>query len=92
MEHPLPESDGAVHITCEGALDRLEISIDAPAQENLNLEASFEAIHIEPDRLNVEKTLGMPLIEGLVDDVAIERSGNSAVLKMTLNCELAEAL
>ncbi len=78
------DDDYLLHIGCEGANDRLEVVIDTPE--------SPSSQELNQDLAHVEQAYGLPIIGSLVDNVAMESSGEQSKLRMTLLCGLAEAL
>ncbi len=77
-------SDHPVRIACYEAPERLEIRIsDSGKGFDPNLLPEHPPV-TDPDRLNFERGLGIPLIHSLVDDVRFESDGDGTSVWLTL--------
>lgn len=76
--------DAGVHVEIWESPDRLEVSIEdsGPGFDPDKLE--FPPPFTDPERLNFERGLGVPLIRTLVDDAAFVRKSTGTVVKMTV--------
>jgi serine/threonine-protein kinase RsbW len=79
-----PDSPAPVHIEIWEAPDRLEVSIEdsGPGFDPDKLE--FPPPITDPERLNFERGLGIPLIRTLVDNAAFVRKENGTSVRMTV--------
>jgi serine/threonine-protein kinase RsbW len=76
--------DAAVHVEIWEATDRLEVTIEdsGPGFDPDKLE--FPPPITDPERLNFERGLGIPLIRALVDDAAFIRTETGTEVRMTV--------
>jgi serine/threonine-protein kinase RsbW len=90
--HRSAKSDDNVVVRCAEFDDRLEISIEDRGH-GFDPESLPEHPPVtDPDRLNFERGLGIPLIRTLVDDVVIHSSGNGTSVRMTMQCAAVDPL
>ena len=83
--HSAPTDDGVI-VRCIEHEDRLEIRIDDRGR-GFDPEALPEHPPVtDPDRLNFERGLGIPLIRTLVDEVTIDSSGNGTSVQLIMRC------
>ena len=79
-----------VLVRCSEADDRLEVSIQDRGK-GFDPEALPEHPPVtDPERLNFERGLGIPLIRTLVDDVIFEPSPEGTAVRMVMYCEPAD--
>lgn len=84
--HHSADSDDSVVIRCAELDDRLEIEIEDRGS-GFDPESLPEHPPVtDPDRLNFERGLGIPLIRTLVDDVSISSSGEGTKVTMSMTC------
>lgn len=77
-------SDAPVVVSCWEAPERFEVCV-ADAGKGFNPDELPEHPPVtDPDRLNFERGLGIPLIRSLVDDVRFESDGGGTSVWMTL--------
>lgn len=78
-----------VLVRCAEADDRLEVSIRdrGPGFDPETLPEHPPVT--DPERLNFERGLGIPLIRTLVDDVAFEPSDEGTAVRLTMFCDPA---
>jgi serine/threonine-protein kinase RsbW len=90
--HHSAESDDSVIVRCVEHDDRLDIEIEDRGS-GFDPEALPEHPPVtDPERLNFERGLGIPLIRTLVDDVLISSSGEGTKVTMSINCGPADPL
>lgn len=83
------EVDERVLVRCSEAEDRLEVSIQDRGQ-GFDPESLPEHPPVtDPERLNFERGLGIPLIRTLVDEVAFESSSQGTAVRMVMYCDPA---
>jgi serine/threonine-protein kinase RsbW len=76
-----------VLVRCSEAEDRLEVSIQDRGQ-GFDPESLPEHPPVtDPERLNFERGLGIPLIRTLVDEVAFESSSAGTAVRMVMYCD-----
>jgi serine/threonine-protein kinase RsbW len=76
-----------VLVRCAEADDRLEVSIQDRGK-GFDPEALPEHPPVtDPERLNFERGLGIPLIRTLVDDVAFEPSTDGTAVRLVMYCD-----
>jgi serine/threonine-protein kinase RsbW len=81
-----------VLVRCSEAEDRLEVSIQDRGQ-GFDPESLPEHPPVtDPERLNFERGLGIPLIRTLVDDVSFEPSSNGTAVRIVMYCDPAAEL
>jgi serine/threonine-protein kinase RsbW len=79
-----------VTVRCEESDDRLEVLVE---DRGAGFDPSTLPEHppvTDPDRLNFERGLGIPLIRSLVDEVKFETSEAGTAVRLTLYCGPAE--
>jgi len=87
--HSVPV-DEHVLVRCSEAEDRLEVSIHDRGT-GFDPEALPEHPPVtDPERLNFERGLGIPLIRTLVDEVAFESSSEGTAVRMVMYCDAAD--
>jgi serine/threonine-protein kinase RsbW len=90
--HHSAESDDSVIVRCVEHDDRLDVEIEDRGS-GFDPEALPEHPPVtDPERLNFERGLGIPLIRTLVDDVLISSSGEGTKVTMSINCGPADPL
>jgi len=78
-----------VLVRCSEAEDRLEVSIQDRGH-GFDPETLPEHPPVtDPERLNFERGLGIPLIRTLVDEVAFEPSSAGTAVRMVMYCDVA---
>jgi serine/threonine-protein kinase RsbW len=76
--------DHPVIVRCLEATERLEICIsDSGGGFNPDVLPEHPPV-TDPDRLNFERGLGIPLIRSLVDDVEFDSSGDGTTVRLTM--------
>ena len=81
--------DERVLVRCAEAEDRLEVSIQDRGQ-GFDPETLPEHPPVtDPERLNFERGLGIPLIRTLVDEVAFEPTSTGTAVRMVMYCDAA---
>jgi serine/threonine-protein kinase RsbW len=86
--HSAPTEDSVV-VRCIEHDDRLEIRIDDRGK-GFDPHALPEHPPVtDPDRLNFERGLGIPLIRTLVDEVNIDSSGTGTSVQLVMRCNPA---
>jgi serine/threonine-protein kinase RsbW len=84
--HGAADTDDSVLIRCAEFEDRLEILIE-DSGEGFDPETLPEHPPVtDPDRLNFERGLGIPLIRTLVDEVDISSSGDGTSVRLVMRC------
>lgn len=84
--HGMTETDDRVVLRCSEREDRLEIQIE---DRGPGFDPSALPEHppvTDPDRLNFERGLGVPLIRTLVDEVEFESSSEGTSVRMVMFC------
>jgi serine/threonine-protein kinase RsbW len=81
--------DERVLVRCSEAEDRLEVNIQdrGPGFDPETLPEHPPVT--DPERLNFERGLGIPLIRTLVDDVTFESSSRGTAVRLVMYCEPA---
>lgn len=90
--HHSAASDDSVVVRCTEHEDRLEVEI---ADRGRGFDPESLPSHppvTDPDRLNFERGLGIPLIKTLVDDVVIDSSGEGTVVRMAMKCRAVDPM
>ena len=88
--HHSADSDDSVVIRCVELDDRLEIEIEDRGS-GFDPESLPEHPPVtDPERLNFERGLGIPLIKTLVDDVRISSSGEGTKVTMSMTCGVVD--
>lgn len=82
------EHDAEIAIACSSSTTGFDIFVDAEGNEFAKTKLALESLEIGGKTLDGE--LGLPFIESLVDDMALETVGDASVLRLSLHCELAE--
>ena len=84
--HHSAETHDSVVIRCTELEDRIEIEIEDRGS-GFDPESLPEHPPVtDPERLNFERGLGIPLIKTLVDDVTISSSGDGTRVTMSMTC------
>ena len=84
--HTSIEVDERVLVRCAEGDDRFEVSIEDQG-EGFDPSALPEHPPVtDPERLNFERGLGIPLIRTLVDEVEFSSGDNGTAVRMTLFC------
>ena len=84
--HGAVDVDERVRVRCHEADDRFQVSIDDRG-EGFDPTALPEHPPVtDPERLNFERGLGIPLIRTLVDEVAFDSGDDGTSVTMTLYC------
>ena len=84
--HGAIDVDERVVVRCTEADDRLEVLIE---DRGAGFDPSSLPEHppvTDPERLNFERGLGIPLIRSLVDEVDFDTSGDGTAVRLTLYC------
>jgi serine/threonine-protein kinase RsbW len=90
--HHSADSDDSVVVRCVELDDRLDVEIEDRGR-GFDPEALPEHPPVtDPERLNFERGLGIPLIRTLVDDVSISSSGEGTKVTMSMTCRAADPL
>ena len=88
--HGAIDVDERVIVRCEESDDRLEVLVE---DHGAGFDPTTLPAHppvTDPDRLNFERGLGIPLIRSLVDEVAFETSSDGTAVRLTIYCGPAE--
>lgn len=87
--HHSAESDDSVVIRCTELEDRLEVAVEDRGS-GFDPESLPEHPPVtDPERLNFERGLGIPLIKTLVDDVRIDSGANGTTVTLSMRCQAA---
>ncbi len=90
--HHTADSHDSVIVRCVELDDRLEVEI-ADRGSGFDPESLPEHPPVtDPERLNFERGLGLPLIRTLVDDVRISSSGDGTKVTMSMDCAAVDPL
>jgi serine/threonine-protein kinase RsbW len=84
--HHSAETDDSVVIRCTERDDRLEVAIQ---DRGTGFDPETLPEHppvTDPERLNFERGLGIPLIKTLVDDVSISSSREGTMVTLSMKC------
>ena len=84
--HRSADSDDSVLIRCTELHDRIEVEIE---DRGSGFDPESLPDHppvTDPERLNFERGLGIPLIKTLVDDMRIDSSGEGTTVTISMNC------
>ena len=90
--HRTASSDEPVTVTCSETDERFVVAV---RDRGAGFDPSTLPEHppvTDPERLNFERGLGIPLIRTLVDDVEIESSGAGTEVRLVMQCGRAELL
>ena len=90
--HGASNVDERVVVRCVESDDRLDVMVE---DRGAGFDPSSLPEHppvTDPERLNFERGLGIPLIRSLVDEVDFETSSDGTAVKLTLYCGPAETL
>jgi serine/threonine-protein kinase RsbW len=90
--HHSADTSDSVTVRCREHDDRLEVEVE---DRGLGFDPESLPEHppvTDPDRLNFERGLGIPLIKTLVDDVVIVSSGEGTRVTMAVRCLRADPL
>ena len=88
--HAAIDTAERVTVRCEESDDRLEVLVE---DRGSGFDPSTLPEHppvTDPERLNFERGLGIPLIRSLVDEVNFETSDAGTAVRLTLYCGPAE--
>ena len=84
--HGAADTEDSVVLRCTEYADRVEVHVEDRG-EGFDPESLPEHPPVtDPERLNFERGLGIPLIRTLVDEVAIDSSGGGTLVRMTMHC------
>jgi serine/threonine-protein kinase RsbW len=90
--HHEGEVDERVLVRCAEADDRLEVSIQDRGA-GFDPESLPEHPPVtDPERLNFERGLGIPLIRTLVDEVSFEPSTDGTAVRLVMFCDAADVI
>lgn len=90
--HHSADTDDSVVVRCIELDDRLDVEIEDRGS-GFDPESLPEHPPVtDPERLNFERGLGIPLIRTLVDDVSISSSGDGTVVTMSMTCAAVDPL
>ena len=84
--HAAIDTEERVTVRCEESDDRIEVLVE---DRGSGFDPSTLPEHppvTDPDRLNFERGLGIPLIRSLVDEVNFETSDAGTAVRLTLYC------
>ena len=84
--HGAIEVDERVRVRCLEGEDRFEVSIDDRGEGFDPSDLPEHPPVTDPERLNFERGLGIPLIRTLVDEVAFNSNDGGTSVTMTLYC------
>ena len=84
--HGAVDIDERVRVRCLEGEDRFEVSIDDRGEGFDPTDLPEHPPVTDPERLNFERGLGIPLIRTLVDEVAFDSGDGGTSVKMTLYC------
>lgn len=88
--HSAASAANGVVLRCHEMADRLEIEI-SDAGAGFDPEQLPEHPPVtDPERLNFERGLGIPLIRTLVDEVSFESDPSGTTVRMTVYCDAAD--
>lgn len=88
--HVATETPESVLIRCAEFLDRLEICV-VDRGEGFDPDTLPEHPPVtDPERLNFERGLGIPLIKTLVDAVTIDSSDEGTQVRLVMHCAAAD--
>jgi serine/threonine-protein kinase RsbW len=90
--HHSADTEDSVVVRCIELDDRLDVEIEDRGS-GFDPESLPEHPPVtDPERLNFERGLGIPLIRTLVDDVSISSSGDGTVVTMSMACAAVDPL
>jgi serine/threonine-protein kinase RsbW len=84
--HGALEVDERVRVRCQDSDDRFQVSVDDRGEGFDPTSLPEHPPVTDPERLNFERGLGIPLIRTLVDEVAFDSGGDGTSVTMTLYC------
>jgi serine/threonine-protein kinase RsbW len=84
--HSAGDVDDRVRVRCHEGDDRFHVSVDDRGEGFDPTSLPEHPPVTDPERLNFERGLGIPLIRTLVDEVAFDSSGDGTSVTMTLYC------
>ena len=84
--HGALEVDERVRVRCQDSDDRFQVSIDDRGEGFDPTSLPEHPPVTDPERLNFERGLGIPLIRTLVDEVAFDSGDDGTSVTMTLYC------
>ena len=88
--HAAIDVDERVTVRCEESDDRLDVLVE---DRGAGFDPSTLPEHppvTDPERLNFERGLGIPLIRSLVDEVEFETSDAGTAVRLTIYCGPSE--
>jgi serine/threonine-protein kinase RsbW len=81
-------AEGEIAISCDTQSEGFDVLVDAGGNDFVETKLVHEDLEVEGASLEGE--VGLPFIESLVDEMALEQVDSSDVLRLTLHCEPAE--
>lgn len=90
--HTAVSKDDRVVVRCQEHDDRLEIVIEDSGSGFKPEDVPEHPPVTDPQRLNFERGLGIPLIRTLVDDARFESAATGTVVTLVMRCGRAPAL
>jgi serine/threonine-protein kinase RsbW len=84
--HGAVDVDERVRVRCQDGDDRFEVSIDDRGEGFDPASLPEHPPVTDPERLNFERGLGIPLIRTLVDEVRFDSGDGGTSVTMTLYC------
>lgn len=84
------QGEAAIGISCRAGKKGFDVLLHSAGNEFARTRLPSESLEVEGKSLEGE--LGMPFIESLVDELALETNQGSGVLRLSLHCEPAEEL
>jgi serine/threonine-protein kinase RsbW len=84
--HGALDVDERVRVRCQDSDDRFQVSVDDRGEGFDPTSLPEHPPVTDPDRLNFERGLGIPLIRTLVDEVDFDSKGDGTSVTMTLYC------
>jgi len=84
--HGAVDVDERVRVRCQDGDDRFEVSIDDRGEGFDPASLPEHPPVTDPERLNFERGLGIPLIRTLVDEVRFDSGDDGTSVTMTLYC------
>ena len=84
--HTAIDTEERVTVRCEETDDRLEVFVEDRGSGFDPTSLPEHPPVTDPDRLNFERGLGIPLIRSLVDEVVFETSPDGTAVRLTLYC------
>ena len=84
--HGALDVDERVRVRCQDSDDRFQVSVDDRGEGFDPTSLPEHPPVTDPERLNFERGLGIPLIRTLVDEVAFDSGDDGTSVTMTLYC------